>query len=493
MSEATTPQGWSYAVIGELCTLINGKAFKPSDWTDTGLPIIRIQNLNNPDAKFNYFLGEVAPKFFVEKGELLFAWSGTPGTSFGAHIWSGERAILNQHIFRILFDEAAIDKTFFRFAINQKLENLIEQAHGGVGLRHVTKGKFEQTVIPLPPLNEQRRIVAKIEALMARRQRVKEALEAIPLLLAQFRQSVLAAAFRGDLTADWREKNPDVTSVKELLKRSDQEDLSVLPFTWDLASVGDIIESLKYGTSQKCSYDTVGVPVLRIPNIGDGNIDCSDLKYADLPDKEFKELRLSPGDILIIRSNGSVSLVGKSAVVSESEKDFAYAGYLIRLRLNRFIIDSNYLNICFTSYNIRLQIEIPARSTSGVHNINSQEVKHLRIPIAPLEEQQEIVRRIQSFFKAASQVEQQYQQARVYLDQLDQSILAKAFRGELVPQNPNDEHASVLLERIKAERAKPEAEAKVAKKSTGKTTGQRHRKAKQQDLESIQLGLPGLE
>lgn len=78
MSKATAPKGWSYAAIGELCTLINGKAFKPSDWTDTGLPIIRIQNLNNADAKFNYFLGDIAPKFIVENGELLFAWSGTP-------------------------------------------------------------------------------------------------------------------------------------------------------------------------------------------------------------------------------------------------------------------------------------------------------------------------------------------------------------------------------------------------------------------------------
>ena len=493
MSKATAPQGWSYAAIGELCTLINGRAFKPSEWTDTGLPIIRIQNLNNPDAKFNYFLGDVAPKFIVENGELLFAWSGTPGTSFGAHIWNGGRAILNQHIFRVLFNETVINKAFFQIAINQKLQELIDKAHGGVGLRHVTKGKFEHTEILLPPLNEQRRIVAKIEALKARSQQVKEALEAIPPLLEQFRQSVLAAAFRGDLTDVWREKNPDVIPVKELLKRSDQENPIVLPFTWNLASVGDVTLSLKYGTSQKCSYDTEGVPVLRIPNVSNGSIDRSDLKFARLPVKEFEELKLIPGDILIIRSNGSVSLVGKSAIVGESEKDFAYAGYLIRLRPNKFLIDSNYLNLCFSSYNFRLQIEIPARSTSGVHNINSQEVKQLKISLPRIEEQSEIFYRVQSLFKAADQVEQQYQQARADLEQLDQSILAKAFQGELVPQDPNDEPASVLLERIHAERAKREAEAKAAKKSTGKTNGRRSRKAQQQDSESIQLGLPGVE
>jgi type I restriction enzyme S subunit len=103
----------------------------------------------------------------------------------------------------------------------------------------------------------------------------------------------------------------------------------------------------------------------------------------------------------------------------------------------------------------------------------------------------EIVCRIEAFFKAADRIEQQYQEAKPYLDQLDQSILAKAFRGELVPQDPSDEPASVLLERIQAERAKQEAEAKTAKKSTGKTTGQRSRKGQQQP--STQLELPGLE
>ncbi|HEX7243633.1 MAG TPA: hypothetical protein VF263_25325, partial [Longimicrobiaceae bacterium] len=81
------PEGWAEATVGELCTLVNGRAFKPAEWSIEGLPIIRIQNLNNPAALFNYFDGELDPKFEVSSGDLLFAWSGTPGTSFGAHIW----------------------------------------------------------------------------------------------------------------------------------------------------------------------------------------------------------------------------------------------------------------------------------------------------------------------------------------------------------------------------------------------------------------------
>lgn len=327
--------------------------------------------------------------------------------------------------------------------------------------------ELDKVYIPLPPLNEQRRIVAKIDALFARSRRAREYLAAIPPLLEKFRQSVLAAAFRGDLTKEWREKNKTVEPASSLF---DELEKPTLPDNWVLISIGNIIEGLKYGTAQKCEYDINGTPVLRIPNIGNGVIVQTDMKYAELPSKELEQLRLASGDILLIRSNGSVSLVGKSAIVRETEKDFAYAGYLIRIRPNRFFVLPEYLNLALSSYDIRQQIEIPARSTSGVHNINSEEVKRLRIPLAPLEEQQQIIEKIQALLKIADSVEDYYQNTITQLDALDQSILSKAFRGELVPQDPNDEPASVLLERIKAERAA--SETAKAKPKTKQTKGE---------------------
>lgn len=428
---------------------------------------------------------------FLNKGDILVA--RMPDPLGRACIFPGDEKICVTVVDVCIIRSGArgIDHNWLMSVINSpQLRQEIIRMSSGTTRKRISKKNLSEMPIPLAPLNEQRRIVAKIEALKARSQRVKEELEDIPQLLDQFRQSVLAAAFRGDLTADWREQNPDITPVKKLLIKSIQENSNILPETWDLATVGDVIESLKYGTSQKCSYEPVGVPVLRIPNIGNGIIEQSDLKYADLPKKEFEELKLVPGDILIIRSNGSASLVGKSAVVKESDKDFTYAGYLIRLRLNQLLIDSNYLNLCFSSHDLRLQIEVPAKSTSGVHNINSQEVKQLRISIAPLEEQKEIVRRIKTFFKSADIIQQQYQETKAHLDQLDQSILAKAFRGELVPQDPDDEPASVLLERIRAERAK--LQTKTAKKSTTQSSARRTKKTQPQQEESVQLEL-GLE
>ena len=106
---SSLPAGWLFSEIGTLCKLENGRAFKPTEWATTGLPIVRIQNLNNPLAPYNYFDGEFSERYYLRGGELLFAWSGTPGTSFGAHVWKGGEAVLNQHIFRVDFDETAID------------------------------------------------------------------------------------------------------------------------------------------------------------------------------------------------------------------------------------------------------------------------------------------------------------------------------------------------------------------------------------------------
>ena len=152
--------------IGEICDLINGRAFKPEDWKDSssgGLPIVRIQNLNTPDSGFNYYIGEVRDRHIINKGQLLFSWSGSRGTSFGAHIWKGGRAVLNQHIFKVGFDKARATKMYLFHALNKAVTQVEENLHGGVGLVHITKGNLERIEIPLPPLKVQKEIVDEIE------------------------------------------------------------------------------------------------------------------------------------------------------------------------------------------------------------------------------------------------------------------------------------------------------------------------------------------
>ena len=222
---------------------------------------------------------------------------------------------------------------------------------------------------------------------------------------------------------------------------------------------------LKYGTSTKCEFLKKGVPVLRIPNIAKGIIDITDLKYGKLDKKEIESLKLQPGDILIIRSNGSVSLVGRSAIVDAGVEGFAYAGYLIRLRFDLNKVLPKYANLWLSSHYIREVIELEARSTSGVNNINAQEISDLPFRLIPVDEQEKVVHRVEALFGLADRLEAQYIKAKAKVDKLTQSVLAKAFRGELVPQDPSDEPASKLLERIKAER---EAKLDPPKKAKGK-------------------------
>jgi len=304
---------------------------------------------------------------------------------------------------------------------------------------------IEELEVPLAPIEEQRRIVGQLKKLTEKIGASRRRLEHIERIVDRFRQSVLAAACSGQLTADWREWSGE--------SGDDGDDL---PPSWRAITVAEAVESLKYGTAQKCDYGKRGVPVLRIPNVAGGIVDHADIKYGKLSVAERDQLRLMPGDILLIRSNGSVSLVGRTALVREPERDFAYAGYLIRLRPRRTLVVPEFLNLVFGSFDVRLQIELEARSTSGVHNINGDEVRALRFALPPRSEQVEILRRVKVLFTVADRMESRLRDARAWVDKLTPAVLAKAFRGELVPteaelaerEGREYEAASALLERI---------------------------------------------
>lgn len=341
----------------------------------------------------------------------------------------------------------------------RSIESWLSEQGSGSTFSAISKTDLMDVSVLLPPLKEQDRIVAKLEDLLSRVDAIQVRVATIPGILKRFRQSVIAAACAGHLTTVWRDFNPHLRAIP-LLQTVRKHDHEVLPNHWQRVQIGSVIEGLKYGTSKKCGYEQRGIPVLRIPNISGGVIQTTDLKYAELPQHEYNQLKLIYGDILLIRSNGSVSLIGKSAMVRNAESGFAYAGYLIRLRPNRSYIHPQFLNLALSSHDVRLQIEIPARSTSGVNNLNSDEVRALEIPLPPLVEQQEIARRVEELFKTADALEARYYEAKAFIDKLTQSIFAKAFKGELVPaeaelarqEGREYESVSVLLERIRADR-----------------------------------------
>ncbi|GAB5349051.1 restriction endonuclease subunit S [Alteriqipengyuania sp. 357] len=343
--------------------------------------------------------------------------------------------------FHVLRPTGAIDNRFLYYFVSSSAVRHEAQHHmtGAVGQKRVPKRFLETTQLWLPPLPEQQRIVEKIETLFAELDKGEEALREVQKLLARYRQSVLKAAVTGTLTAKG-------------------------PTEWVPVVLGDLLADIRYGTAKKCRPDVAGTPVLRIPNVVGGDIDLADLKFTELTEKELEKLSLREGDMLIVRSNGSANLVGRGAIVTADAEGMAYAGYLIRLRLDRKRILPAFLHIVLNSPAVRARIERQAKSTSGVHNLNSAETKAIAFDLPDIDKQAEIVEAVE---EAVTRIEKGEAWCETELKRsaaLRQSILKDAFSGKLVPQDPSDEPAEKLLERIQAQReAAPKAKRKKAK------------------------------
>jgi type I restriction enzyme, S subunit len=497
------PEGWALGRVGDIVDLVNGFAFKPAHWKGRGLPIIRIQNLNNPGASFNYCPDSMPDKYVVETGDLLFAWSGTPGTSFGAHVWNGTKGLLNQHIFRVEFNENLLDKRFMRLAINHNLDDYIAQAHGGVGLAHITKGKFETSFLSLPPLTEQNRIVRKVDACFAPVTSARSHISRVAATLTRFREAVLAAACSGRLTEDWRNTHDvgedgtalakrvlaaksSVKSDRVRLQRAlpsidDDEQPWELPGTWAYERLGNLCSHIADIDHKMPQSATEGVKFVSAKDLlDDGTLNLTrEVKLISEADYVRLSRKAKPQRNDIIYSRIGARL-GKARLVETDERFLvSYSCCIVR----PLIINPKYLMGYLDSGVVLAKARQQARSI-GVPDLGLDEINNFVVPLPPLAEQDEIVTRLDALLTLANRVEQHVTLVTNYCDSLTQSILAKAFRGELVPteaelarrEGREYEPASVLLERIKKWResqtlGKPERRRTRSKTKAATTKG----------------------
>ena len=362
----------------------------------------------------------------------------------------------------------------------------------GVGgsLMRVRGSTFSDYPIPLPPLPEQRRIVAAIETQFARLDASAAALRRIQANLKRYRASVLKDACEGRLVpaeaelarSEGREYEPAAVLLERILAQrrarwESQEkrrgkyrepaapDASALPEPpegWVWATVEQLSIRIQYGTSRKASGDAEGVPVLRMGNIQEGALEFSDLKYLPSQDEEVEKTLLNPGDLVFNRTN-SPELVGKSAVYKESHPSACFASYLIRVSFPEDCLP-DYVCFFINSQHGRAYIAQVRSQQVGQANVNGTKLAAMPIPLPPLAEQRRIVAEVERRLSVAQQAEAAVEASLARAERLRQSILKQAFSGRLVPQDPGDEPASALLERIRAEREGGETQGRKGAK-----------------------------
>jgi type I restriction enzyme, S subunit len=376
--------------------------------------------------------------------------------------------------FCVLRPSKAIDAGYLNYFVRSRrfIEWIIPLQRGN-SPPAVVDSDVKAQPIPLAPLAEQRRIVARVDALFAEIAEGEAALTAARKGLDTFRRALLKAAVTGELTKDWRETNPVTETGHDLLERIaksraakspakgrgrraddapplDTSALPALPEGWAWGTLGDLSWASSYGTSTKCDALASGPPVLRIPNIRAGVIVYGDMKFATADLGLESADYVKPGDLLIIRTNGSETLIGRGGVAFDApSKPTYFASYLIRFRLLGGELVWNWISTFFESSTVRSWMTGQIASSAGQYNVSQTNLAQLPVPIPPPAETAEILRRVSEALSAAADTMAMLDAEAADAARLKQSILKAAFEGRLVPQDPADEPASATLARLR--------------------------------------------
>lgn len=458
-------QSWCRVELDEVASILNGFAFPSYNFsTDHGKPLLRIRDILSNSTETLYD-GDYDNAYVVQNGDLVIGMDG----DFNCTLWKGGKALLNQRVCKVTNVEQFYDRRFLVYILPGYLK-AVNAKTSSVTVKHLSSGTIKLIPIPLPPIPEQQRLVGKIEELFTKLDSGVEALKKIQLQLKRYRQSVLKSAFNGELTAEWRKAHKgELEPASALLKKIKQEqkksskfkeipsldttDLPELPEGWVWARVRDISSTIQYGTSDKANEDPSGIPVIRMGNIQEGRLDFKKLKYLPKEYPQIGVFLLQDGDILFNRTN-SAELVGKSAVYSSSHPKAVFASYLIRIRIDGEAYTPEVLSYYINSFYGRVYINSVVSQQVGQANVNGTKLSLMSVPLFSLAEQKILLEEINLCFSVADKIEETITQSLKQSERLRQSILKKAFEGKLVTQNPDDEPAEKLLERVKAERTK---------------------------------------
>ncbi len=337
---------------------------------------------------------------------------------------------INQDL-KAIFLHKGISKDFFEYWYRSQ-ENVIESLGKGTTVKGIRLEVLKNLAFPLPPLPEQKRIADKLDSLLAKVDACKVRLDKVPEIIKRFRQSVLADATSGRLTENLRsEKDYPVWGQKSI------------------SDVGKVIGGLTKN-SKRNAYN-IQMPYLRVANVYENKLVLDEIKQIGIQEREIARVSLEKNDLLIVEGNGSKDQIGRVAKWNGEIEDCLHQNHLIKFRADLTEVDPSFALFWLISPEGKKHITDKATSAAGLYTLSISKISSLPIPLPSIPEQKEIVKRVEALFSIADKMEEKLKRAQERVDKMTASILGKAFKGELIPQDPNDEPASKLLYRIQSE------------------------------------------
>lgn len=423
-AENNLPEGWALVSASDVCEVNPRKDAAdalPADALVTFAPMAAVdENLGAITAPEDRPFGELRPKSYtpfaegdvllakitpcMENGKAAVARGLTNGMGFGTtefHVFRSTGAVVPEYLYHYIRQQSFRDDARAHMA-------------GAVGQLRVPADYVKQFSLPLPPLAEQERIVAKVEALLTRVRSVRRRLDAVPGILKRFRQAVLTHACSGKLTEDWRDANESESVWR----------------TTRLGELGDVKGGITKNAQRKSL--PLQVPYLRVANVYSNKVDLSEVKEIGVTPAEFERTVLNPDNLLFVEGNGSVDQIGRVALWNGAISECVHQNHLIRFVAGDGILPRFVLYTMMSPIG-RERLMANAISTAGLHSLSISKIAAVELDVPPLLEQHEIVRRVEALFTLADSIEQRVAAATKRAEALTQSILARAFRGELVP------------------------------------------------------------
>ena len=414
---------WERVPLRHVAEITNGAAFKSAQFNNAGIgmPLIRIRDVG-ANATKTFYNGDFEQRHVVEDGDLLIGMDG----DFRVARWAGPTALLNQRVCRVrVLDGSCFNETFLEHVLQPYLD-AVHELTSAVTVKHLSSKTIGDLPIPLPPLPEQRRIVAAIEEHFSRLDAAEAYLEAALRRLAALREVATARLFSSE---EWG---------------------------WTtLGEIADVRGGVTKDSKRQDDPDFVEVPFLRVANVQRGYLNLSEMKTIRVPRVKAEALALEVGDVLF-NEGGDRDKLGRGWVWDGQVDDCIHQNHVFRARLLSDDFDPRFVSTHGNTWGKRW-FERNGKQTTNLASLNLTTLKRFPVPAAPMAEQQEIVGKLRRLEADTGRAEQDVTIARRRGAALRRSVLAAAFSGRLVPQDPSGEPASVLLERIAAERsaAKP--------------------------------------